>query len=277
MTDVSDEIKRIRREWEERGPAAADELASLREHAAGRAPVRSLVEALSADSLALIVEPKRATLRRGTIHDDLDVATVVAECAAGGASAVSIVTERALSQGKVDDLRDAREATSLPLMARDFIVDARQVFELRAAGADALLIAVEAHLEHEPDAEPEATQDDHGTGTLAAIIREAHALSMDVVLSVCTDEELAFAIEQDADALNIDNRDDDGSVDVERTFELLADVPVGWPVISESIASVDQVAKLHRAGVDALLLDEGHIDTGLANALAVYADLTLDA
>jgi indole-3-glycerol phosphate synthase len=100
---------------------------------------------------------------------------------------------------------------------------------------------------------------------------------MEVVLSVQNDEELAFALETDVDVLNIDNRGEDGRVDVERTFELLADVPAGWPVISESIAAIDQVPKLHRAGVDALLLDEGHLETGLAHALAVYADLTLDA
>ena len=72
-------------------------------------------------------------------------------------------------------------------------------------------------------------------------------------------------------------RNPKGRLDVERTFELLADVPAGWPVISESIATIDQVARLQRAGVDALLLDEGHVDTGLAHALAVYAGLSLDA
>jgi indole-3-glycerol phosphate synthase len=100
---------------------------------------------------------------------------------------------------------------------------------------------------------------------------------MEIVLSVCTGDELDLALAYDADALNIDNRDDDGHVDVDRTFELLAAVPVGWPVISESVASASEVARLHRAGVDALLLDEGHLDSGLTNALAVFADLTLDS
>ncbi|MCW2924856.1 MAG: Indole-3-glycerol-phosphate synthase, partial [Thermoleophilia bacterium] len=110
----------------------------------------------------------------------------------------------------------------------------------------------------------------------AAIVRAAPGVGMEVVLSVCTEEELAFALETDVDVLNIDNRDDDGHVDVARTFELLADVRAGWQVMSESIAASDEVAKLHRAGVDALLLDEGHLDTGLTRALAIYTDLTLD-
>ncbi|MBC7462369.1 MAG: hypothetical protein H7287_13500, partial [Thermoleophilia bacterium] len=97
------------------------------------------------------------------------------------------------------------------------------------------------------------------------------------LFSIGTEEELALAVATHADAHNIDNRAERGNIDVERTFELLAEVPLGWPVISESIATVDEVAKLHRAGVDGLLLDEGHTDTGLASALAVYADLTLDA
>ena len=111
---------------------------------------------------------------------------------------------------------------------------------------------------------------------IAEIVRAAHGAGMEVVLSVRTDDELEFALDTDVDVLNIDNRDEGGSVDVERTFELLADVPVGWPVISESIDAIDKVSRLHRAGVDALLLDEGHIDTGLTSALAVYATLALE-
>jgi indole-3-glycerol phosphate synthase len=274
MSNVTDAIEHARRTWT--GPDAPD-LEPLRAAAAEAETPRSLAELLSVDELALIVEPKRATARRGTINPELDVAAVAAECAEAGADAICVVTEPRLSDGSVDDLRAARGASELPIIARDYIVDARQVYALRAAGADALLVPAAAHIGHEPDADELRDEHSDSTDTLDAIIRAAHGVGMEIVLSVCTDDELAFALETDADVLNIDNRDDAGTVDVERTFELLADVPAGWPVISESIAAIDQVPKLHRAGVDALLLDEGHLDTGLANALAVYTDVSLDS
>ena len=228
---------------------------------------RSLLEALSADDLALVVEPKRATARRGTINPDLDLEALVRECEQAGAAAISIVTEPELSGGAVADLVAARRACQLPLLARDFVVDVRQVYELRAAGADALFVPVF----------PFVDSDDLPSGQqLGDIAEAALRLNMELVLSVRTEEELECALEADPDALNIDNRDDDGRIDVERTFDLLAAVPVGKPVISESVADGREVARLHRAGVDGLLLDEGHLDTGLANALAVFADLSLD-
>ncbi len=268
MSELTDAIEHARRTWEARGD---EPLAPLQEAAAQAAPPRSLAEVRRADELALIVEPKRATPRRGTINPELDIAAVAAECQAGGASAVSVVTEPRLSGGSLDDLRAARSGCTLPVIARDLVVDVRQVLTLRAAGADALLVPALAHVGRDDDRDESSS-----TSSLAAIVRTAHQLGMEVVLSVCTDEELAFALDTDVDVLNIDNREEDGRVDVERTFELLADVPVGWPRVSESTAPIDQVPKLHRAGVDALLLDEGHLDTGLTSALAVYADLSLD-
>ena len=272
MSELTDAIDAARRTWGDAAPAHAETLAA---QVADAPPVRSLSEVLSADELALVVEPKRATRQRGTINPELDVAAVARECEAAGASAISVVTEPHLSGGSLDDLRAARANSNVPVIARDFVVDVRQVYALREAGADALMVPAHVHLDGGPD---DDGRDDHErTDTFSAIVRTAHALGMEVVLSVTTDAELGFAIETDVDVLNIDNRDDRGEVDVERTFELLADVPAGWPVISESIAQLDQVAKLHRAGVDGLLLDEGHLDTGLTSALAVYADVSLDA
>lgn len=273
MTDITDAIDEARRTWTRDDVAG---LESLRAAAADAPPARSLTEVLSEDVLGFIVEPKRATAHRGTINPTLDVGAVAGECEQAGASAISVVTEPRLSGGAHDDVRAARAGCGLPIIARDYVVDVRQVCALRAAGADALLTPAVVYLGREPEADELARLDAPPTDSLVAIVRVAHELGMEVVLSVQTDEELAFALETDVDAINIDNRDASGSVDVERTFDLLADVPVGWPVISESIEAVDQVARLHRAGVDALLLDEGHLDTGLSSALAVYADLSLD-
>ena len=272
MSHLTDAIDRTRRTWLER-PGDPGVLDALKAAAASAPPPRSLLEVLSEDRLSLIVEPKRATAARGTINPDLDLAAVARECEAAGACGISVVTEADLSDGTIDDLRAARSTAGIPVIARDIVVDPRQVLELRAAGADALLIPARAHVDEQDD---DASDREPGT-SFDELVRLAHSLGMEVVLSVGTEEELAFAVDTDADAINIDNRAERGHIDVERTFELLGGVPVGWPVISESIATVDEVAKLHRAGVDALLLDEGHLDTGLTNALAVYADLTLDA
>lgn len=273
MSDITDAIDHARRTWTSDDVADLD---TLRAAAAEAPPARSLSEVLSEDVLGLIVEPKRATMHRGTFNPSLDVASVALECEQAGASAVSVVTEPKLSGGSHDDLRAARAGSTLPVIARDYVVDVRQVYALRAAGADALLTPAAAYVGREPDADDLVHMDAPPTDSLVAIVRVAHELGMEVVLSVQTDEELEFALDTDVDVINIDNRDSSGSVDAERTFELLADVPVGWPVISESIEALDQVAKLHRAGVDALLLDEGHLDTGLSSALAVYADLALE-
>ncbi|MCW2972608.1 MAG: Indole-3-glycerol-phosphate synthase [Thermoleophilia bacterium] len=272
MSDLTDAIERTRRHWTDR-PTEHGTIEGLQAAAQAAPGVRSLLEVLSEDRLALLVEPKRATVSRGTINPHLDLGAVARECEAAGACAISVVTERELSGGTIDDLRAARAVATIPVIARDLVVDLRQVYELRAAGADALLVP--ARVFADEFEEDHGTQD--GRATSSQLIALAHQLGMEFLFSIGTEEELAFAVDTDADALNIDNRAERGNIDVERTFELLAEVPLGWPVISESIATVDEVAKLHRAGVDGLLLDEGHTETGLANALAIYADLTLDA
>lgn len=258
-------IERTREAWAERNPGEA-ELHQLRALALAAVPARSLSEALSEDSLGLIVEPKRATAARGTIHEDLDVAAVARECQAAGATAISVVTEQSLSQGSVADLRLARSVCELPLLARDFVVHPGQVYELRAAGADALFIPVMAFVDDGDEAQE----------LLGHLVQLAYDLGMEVVASVRTEAELEVALEADAEVINIDNRDDRGHIDVERTFDLLAAVPAGTAVISESVANAGEVAQLHRAGVDALLLDEGHVEAGLTNALAIFNDLALD-
>lgn len=229
--------------------------------------VQSLGEALSTDHLSLIVEPKRSTADRGAIHPDLDMRALARECEQAGATALSIVTDPELSGGVLADVTDARSACGLPLLARDFIVHPGQLLELRRAGADGVLVPVRAFLGDEDG--------DEGTHGLQQIMALGHRLGMDVVLSVSTTDELQRALATDVEVLNIDNRSPDGTIDVDRTLDLLAEVPVGTTVISESVAAADEVARLHRAGVDALLLDEGHLDGGLTQAIEVFSDLAL--
>jgi indole-3-glycerol phosphate synthase len=129
------------------------------------------------------------------------------------------------------------------VLRKDFIVDTYQVYESAAAGADAVLLIVAAL----------PTQD------LYELYREARELDLDVMVEVHDHEELEVALDVDVDVLGINNRDlTDFSVDLERTYALLADVPAGKTVVSESgLHSREQLEGLERVGVDAVLVGEG--------------------
>jgi len=141
------------------------------------------------------------------------------------------------------DIREARAASSLPILRKDFVVDAYQVYESAAAGADAILLIVAALRPAE----------------LAELHSEAAGLDLDVLVEVHDEDELACALEvADADVIGINNRDlASFEVDVERTYELLSDVPAGKTVVSESgFHSREQLEDLERVGVDAVLIGE---------------------
>jgi indole-3-glycerol phosphate synthase len=160
----------------------------------------------------------------------------------GGASALSILTEPFHFEGSLDDLREARAATSLPVLRKDYIVDRYQLFEAAAAGADAVLLIVAA-----------LELDD-----LARLYGEARALDLDVLVEVHDEHELETALEVDAEVIGINNRDlGDFTVDIERTYELLSDVPAGKTVVSESgFSTREELDELERVGVDAVLIGE---------------------
>ena len=162
----------------------------------------------------------------------------------GGAAALSILTEERHFGGSLDDLREARAASALPILRKDFIVDPYQVYESTVAGADAILLIV-------------AALDDDD---LASCTARRVGLDLDVLVEVHDEEELERALEVvDADVIGINNRDlGDFTVDVERTYELLSDVPAGKTVVSESgFHSREQLDDLERVGVDAVLVGEG--------------------
>ncbi len=142
----------------------------------------------------------------------------------------------------VEDLMAARSVTELPVLRKDFIVDPYQLYESAAAGADAILLIVAAL--HPDD--------------LYDLLREARALDLDALVEVHDERELEVALDVEADVLGINNRDlGDFSVDIERTYELLSDVPAGKTVVSESgFSTREQLDDLERVGVDAVLIGE---------------------
>jgi indole-3-glycerol phosphate synthase len=203
---------------------------------------RPFLEALSLPGVSLIAEHKRRSPSAGTLREGASVEDVVRAYERGGAAAVSILTEPHHFGGSLDDLRAARAATPLPILRKDFTVDRYQLYEAAAAGADAVLLIVAA-LEDED---------------LAGLHREAVGLDLDVLVEVHDAEELERALLIDADMIGINNRDlTDFSVSIERTFELLVDVPAGKTVVSESgLHGRDQLDELERVGVDAVLIGE---------------------
>ena len=204
---------------------------------------RPFSEALTRPGVSLIAEHKRRSPSAGVIREGASVGDVVRAYERGGAAALSILTEPAHFGGSLADLREARAASELPILRKDFIVDRYQVFESAAAGADAILLIVAA-----------VDRDQ-----LAALHAEALGLDLDVVVEVHDERELTSALEViDADVIGINNRDlSDFSVDTQRTFDLLADVPAGKTVVAESgFWSREQLDELERVGVDAVLIGE---------------------
>ena len=203
---------------------------------------RPFSEAVARPGIGVVAEHKRRSPSAGEIRPGSNVTDVVRAYERGGAVALSILTEAANFGGSLEELRQARAASGLPLLRKDFIVDPYQVYESATAGADALLLIVAA-------LEP---------ADLRRLHEEALALDLDVLVEVHDERELEAALEVDAEVIGINNRDlTDFSVDIERTFELLSDVPAGKAVVSESgYSQRDQLEELDRVGVDAVLIGE---------------------
>ena len=218
-------------------------LSELEQRLSARGPERPFLEALTRPGVSVIAEFKRRSPSAGDIRAGSTVEEIVRAYQEAGAAAVSVLTEERNFGGSLEDLRAARAASTLPILRKDFMVDPYQVVESAVAGADAILLIVAA------------LEDD----ALAALYAHAAELDLDVLVEVHDDEELERALAiVDPELIGINNRNlADFSVDVERTFELLTDVPAGKTVVSESgFHHPDQLHELERVGVDAVLVGE---------------------
>ena len=233
IDDTRDTLKRRKRELPE---------AELLSRVDRDRPERAFIEALVAPGISLIAEHKRRSPSAGPIREDLQLSDVVGAYVAGGASALSVLTEESHFGGSLDDLREARSLTDLPIIRKDFIVDSYQLLEAAEAGADAVLLIIAA-------LEP---------AELHELAGRAGALGLDVLVEVHDEEELEVALESGAELIGINNRDlRTFEVDLQRTFDLLAEIPAGKVVVAESgISTHEQVASLEDVGVDAILVGE---------------------
>ena len=203
---------------------------------------RPFAEALWRPGTSVVAEHKRRSPSAGTIREGAGCAEIVTAYERGGAAAISILTEEAHFGGSLADLREARATTELPILRKDFTIDPYQLYEAKVAGADGVLLVV-GSLEH---------------SELASLYSQARELDLDALVEIHDGDELERALELDCDVIGINNRNlEDFSVDIQRTFDLLADVPAGKVVVSESgIHHRGQIEELEQVGVDAVLVGE---------------------
>ena len=241
MSTLDEMMRSVRAQIERRQEQVS--LAELERAISGRREGRPFNEALASPGISLIAEYKRRSPAAGDLPRGSEpVEDMVRAYERGGAAALSILTESDHFGGSIADLRAARAATDLPILRKDFTLDRYQLFEAAAVQADAVLLVVAV-------LEPEQLERLHA---------EARELDLDCLVEVHDAEELEAALEIDAEVIGINNRNlADFTVDVARTFELLADVPAGKTVVSESgIRSRGQIEDLEQVGVDAVLVGE---------------------
>jgi indole-3-glycerol phosphate synthase len=201
----------------------------------------------------VIAELKRRSPSRGEIRPDFDPEAIARAYEAGGAAALSVLTDQRFFGGSLAVLEAVRRVTRLPLLRKDFVIDPYQIDEARAAGADAVLLIVAALA-------PEA---------LAALRAHAVGLGLDVLVEVHDEAELDAAKGAGADLIGINNRDLRSFVtDLGVTERLAKRVPQGTLVVAESgISGREDMARLQRAGASAFLVGESlmrEADPGLA-------------
>jgi indole-3-glycerol phosphate synthase len=191
---------------------------------------------------AIIAEVKRASPSRGPICLQADAAEVARAYTAGGAAAVSVLTDGPFFHGSLDDLAAVRRAVALPLLRKDFLVDVYQVYEARAAGADAILIIV-------------AAADAGLRRELAAV---AHELELDALVEVHDEAELDRALEEGATLVGINNRDlRTFATSLATSERLLPRIPAGVVAVCESgLGSAADMARLEARGARAFLVGE---------------------
>jgi len=214
----------------------------LEERAANALPVRDFRGALRAEGISLIAEIKRASPSRGDILPGVDAAELAALYEQCKARAISILTDEKYFKGRLEDLTNARQHVRIPVLRKEFIIDPYQIYEARAANADAVLFIVriltDAELKH--------------------YIQLARTLGMAALVETHTEDEILRAIDAGAHIIGVNNRDlDTLEVDVETSMRLRRRVPGGNTLVSESgIYTREHVKMLENGGIDAILVGE---------------------
>ncbi|GAA3432817.1 indole-3-glycerol phosphate synthase TrpC [Kutzneria kofuensis] len=223
-------------------------LAELKARVADAPPARDPLPGFRADGVSIIAEVKRRSPSKGALADIPDPAKLAAEYAAGGAAAISVLTERRRFGGSLADLDAVRAEVSVPVLRKDFIVTEYQLWEARAHGADLALLMV-------------VSLDGGLLGDLYGLARE---LGLTPLVETHTEAEIARAAEIGAEVIGVNARDlTTLNVDNSVFTRLSPLIPAGAVRVAESgVAGPDDVADYHRHGADVVLVGEALVKSG---------------
>lgn len=245
MSDILNKIVAVKRE-EVAAALGKKSLAAMRADAESRVLTRDFEGAMrakiAAGQAAVIAEIKKASPSKGVLRADFIPADIAQSYAEHGAACLSVLTDKQFFQGSVDYLKQARASCDLPVLRKDFMVDAYQVYEARAMGADAVLLIA-------------ACLDDAQMADLEAIAR---GLDMAVLVEVHDRPELERALKLKTRLVGINNRNlRTFEVSLQTTLDMLPDVPADRLLVTESgILSAADVRRMRDANVHAFLVGE---------------------
>lgn len=258
MSDILKKIVDVKRQ-EVAAALKRKSLEAMRADAESRVLTRDFMGALrnkiAAGQAAVIAEVKKASPSKGVLRENFIPADIAQSYAEHGAACLSVLTDKDFFQGSVDYLKQARASCDLPVLRKDFMVDAYQVYEARAMGADCILLIA-------------ACLDDAQMAELEAIAR---SLDMAVLVEVHDAEELQRALKLKTPLVGINNRNlRTFEVSLDTTLGMLKDVPADRLLITESgILNRADVQKMRDANVHAFLVGEAFMrapDPGAALA-----------
>ena len=245
MSDILNKILAVKRE-EVAAAVLIKPLAEVRATAEAQTKPRDFVGAirgkLAAGESAVIAEIKKASPSKGVIRADFRPAEIAADYAAHGAACLSVLTDRQFFQGAPEYLQAARAACALPVLRKDFLVDAYQVYEARAMGADAILL-IAAALD---------------LPTMRDFEAIARSFGLAVLVEVHNGDELDAALQLETPLIGVNNRNlRTFEVSLQTTLDLLPRIPADRIVVTESgiLAGAD-VELMHRHGVGTFLVGE---------------------
>ena len=192
--------------------------------------------------IKFIAEVKKASPSAGIIRDDFNYIDIAKEYEAGGASVISVLTDKEFFKGDLKYLSEIKETVSLPALRKDFIIDPYQIYEARVAGADLVLLIARILNKEE----------------INAFLALSHKLGMECLVEVHDNDELETVLETEAAIIGINNRNlDTFETNLETTLQLRHRIPEGKIIVSESgIKTRADVLVLEEAGVDAILIGE---------------------
>ena len=245
QSDILERILAVKRE-EIAAARKAKPLSALREEIAAAGEPRDFIGAIrakiAAGKPAVIAEIKKASPSKGVLREQFDPAAIAASYAKHGAACLSVLTDVQFFQGHPDYLRQAADASGLPVLRKDFIIDPYQVHEARALGADCILLIVAALTD----------------GQMAELEAAAHGLNMAVLVEVHDGEELDRALALRTPLLGVNNRNlRTFETRIETTLSLLPRIPNSRLLVTESgIVGPADVARMRQAGVNAFLVGE---------------------